>query len=200
MKTTPFFVLILSVVLSLNSTTVLCQYDAHTQLGLPEGVKARLSKGQIRMIAYSPDGSRLAAATGIGTWIYDTQSGKEIELIGAHQSNVRYIAYSPDGKTLATAGRDRDRDRFSRRTSSTLRLWDTTTGKTQSNPFRTYRLYPRYSIFTRWVFNRIWESRQDSAFVGCYHRQIQNHTLWTYKYCIFHRVFTRWIYNRIWES
>ena len=127
MKTTPFFVLILSVVLSLNSTTVFCQYDAHTQFGLPEGVKARLSKGQIRMIAYSPDGSRLAAATGIGTWIYDTQSGKEIELIGAHQSNVRYIAYSPDGKTLATAGRDRDR--FSRRTSSTLRLWDTTTGK-----------------------------------------------------------------------
>ena len=63
----------------------------------------------------------------IGTWIYDTQSGKEIQLIGAHQSNVRYIAYSPDGKTLATAGRSHDKS--SRMDVSTLRLWDTTTGK-----------------------------------------------------------------------
>ena len=167
MKTTPFFVLILSVVLSLNSTTVFCQYDAHTQLGLPEGVKARLGKGEIRMIVYSPDGSRLAAATGIGTWIYDTQSGKEIQLIGAHQSNVRYIAYSPDGKILATAGRDRDRDRFSRRTNSTLRLWDTTTGKPKAilAEYTDYIYVIAYSPDGSSIASG--NQDKDSAFVGC---------------------------------
>lgn len=47
---------------------------------LPEGAKARLGKGQINGIAYSPDGTRLAVSSTTGIWIYDTQSGHELDL------------------------------------------------------------------------------------------------------------------------
>ena len=49
----------------------------YTQWGLPEGAKTRLGKGHITgNIAYSPDGTRLAMASSIGIWIYDTHTGE----------------------------------------------------------------------------------------------------------------------------
>ena len=45
----------------------------YTQWGLPEGAKMRLGKGRLSgSIAYSPDGTRLAVASNIGIWLYDT--------------------------------------------------------------------------------------------------------------------------------
>ena len=38
-----------------------------TQLNLPEGAVARLGKGLIEAIQYSPDGARLAVVSSIGT-------------------------------------------------------------------------------------------------------------------------------------
>ena len=54
----------------------------YTKWGLPEGAKARLGKGWITgEIAYLLDGSRLAVAGSIGTWIYDTKTGVELDLL-----------------------------------------------------------------------------------------------------------------------
>ena len=56
----------------------------HTQWSLPEGAKARLDKGHITSIAYSPDGERLAVATSIGIWVYDAATGEALDLITGH--------------------------------------------------------------------------------------------------------------------
>ena len=76
----------------------------YTQLSLPEGAKARLGKGFINEIAYSPDGTRLAVASSIGIWIYDAKTGEELDLITGHTKWVLSVAFSPDGNTL-TSGR-----------------------------------------------------------------------------------------------
>lgn len=73
---------------------------------LPEQAIARLGKGIVKGIAYSPDGKHLAVASPIGVWIYDTQNGTEQALLTANTENARWIAarnvvFSPDGQTLA---------------------------------------------------------------------------------------------------
>ena len=92
----------------------------YTKWGLPEGAKARLGKGWITgEIAYFPDGSRLAVAGSIGTWIYDTKTVELDLLIG-----VSSVAFSPDGTMLASIAEGLDgRD-------STVQLWDVATAGT----------------------------------------------------------------------
>ena len=74
------------------------------QWGLPEGAKARLGKGWTSDIQYSPDGSRLAVASSIGIWLYDTAAHQEVALL-ASQLSVQSIAFSPNGRTIASGGR-----------------------------------------------------------------------------------------------
>ena len=89
-----------------------------TQSNLPTGAIARLGKGSISEIAYSPDGTRLAIATSIDAWLYDTTTHREIALLTGHTDIVLTIAFSPDGKLLASGGMD-----------ETIRLCDAVTGK-----------------------------------------------------------------------
>ena len=89
----------------------------YTQWGLPEDAKVRLGKGSISEIAYSPDGARLAVASSIGIWLYDTQTYQEIALLTGHTSWVGSVSFSPDGRTLASGSWD-----------NTIRLWDVETG------------------------------------------------------------------------
>ena len=97
------------------SSTV-ADYEPYTQWDLPDGAIARLGKGSIRDIAYSPDGSRLAVGGGPGIWIYDADTGAEVALLEGHTGIVLGIAYSPDSTTLASGNRD-----------GTVRLWDVAT-------------------------------------------------------------------------
>ena len=97
----------------------------YTQLGLPEGAKARLGKDGISgNIAYSPDGARLVVASLIGIWLYDTATHQvansrngEVALLTGHTGGVASVAYSPAGSTLAGGSDD-----------GTVRMWDTQTG------------------------------------------------------------------------
>ena len=56
----------------LNAALILivCAQD-NTKVGLPEGAIARLGKGGINIMRFSPDGTRLAVGTDIGVWLYD---------------------------------------------------------------------------------------------------------------------------------
>ena len=81
----------------------------YTQFSLPEGVKARLGKGSISEIQYSPDGTRLAVAGSIGIWLYDTATHQvensrngEVALLTGHTGYVSSVSFSPDGRTLAS--------------------------------------------------------------------------------------------------
>ena len=88
-----------------------------TKWHLPEGAKARLGKGKINEIKYSPDGNQRAEASSIGVWIYDLHTGKELALLTGHTGDVLSIAYSPDSLTLVSGGAD-----------GTIRFWDAHTG------------------------------------------------------------------------
>ena len=76
------------------------------QWNLPEGAKARIGKGKIHEIEYSPDGKLLAVASGIGIWLYDVTTHQEIALLTEHTSVVDCLAFSPDGRTFASGSKD----------------------------------------------------------------------------------------------
>jgi WD40 repeat protein len=70
-------------------------------------------------LAFSPDGTRLAAASPSGTvLLWDVGSGSLIAELMGHIEPVTCVAFSPDGRSLATGSDDRS-----------VRLWDTATGK-----------------------------------------------------------------------
>ncbi len=93
------------------------------------GAKIITLKGHdatIRRMAFSPDGTRLAGASGSGqgnTWvktvpIWDVTTGELVMTLRGHTDAVNSVAYSPDGRRLATGGVD-----------GTVRLWDALSGK-----------------------------------------------------------------------
>src|SRR5262249_35154375 len=74
--------------------------------------------GQVRGVAFSPDGRLLASSGNDGTIrICDIVTDRELNPLRGHEGTVYGVAYSPDGRTLASAGADH-----------TLRIWDATTG------------------------------------------------------------------------
>ena len=127
MRTVFSLLIALFLVSTLNITTSFAQDS--TQVNLPDGARARLGKGRIVQIAYSPDGSRLAVGSSIGIWIYDARTGAEMALIGGHTSYVESVAFSPDGTILAT-GTSNTLAGYSggRNYIGTVRLWDANTG------------------------------------------------------------------------
>ncbi len=101
-----------------ESNQVLSNKEDYTRWDLPENAKARLGKGSVKEVAYSPDGNRLAIASGTGIWLYDARTGKELYLLTDHKSSVLTVAFSPDGTAIASGSED-----------MTVILWDAITGE-----------------------------------------------------------------------
>jgi len=76
----------------------------NTKVGLPEGAIARLGKGGINLMQFSPDGTRLVVGTDVAVWVYDVPDGKETALFTEHTGQVNALAFSSDGKTFASGG------------------------------------------------------------------------------------------------
>lgn len=85
---------------------------------LPNGAITRFGKGWVYDFDYSPDGTALAVASTIGIWIYDVNTGKELNLLTGHTGFLKSVDFSPDGKTLASGSDD-----------TSIRLWDVATGE-----------------------------------------------------------------------
>lgn len=102
-KLYPVLIIIIIVVLSL--LTIPNNFaDDNTKVGLPEGAIARLGKGGINIIRFSPDGTYLAVGTDVGVWLYDVQDGTETALFSDHVGQVNALAFSQDGNLLASGG------------------------------------------------------------------------------------------------
>ena len=94
----------------------------HRTVSLPEGALTRFGKGVIgegdRAIAFSPDSRLLAVASGIGVWLYEVSTSRELALLSGHEGVVTTVAFSPDGSLLASGSSDQ-----------TVKLWDLATGQ-----------------------------------------------------------------------
>ena len=91
-------------------------------MALPEGARARLGKGIIRGIAYTPDGNHLIVSSSIGTWTYDAHTGEALDLFNAYPLTGDISGLSSDGSRIAIGSRDH-----------TVALWDLTTRQQKSN-------------------------------------------------------------------
>jgi hypothetical protein len=54
----------------------------------PEEPAARLGRGTVQQIAYSPDGKLLAIAGMLGIWLHDTADLSEVGLLEEHTGEV----------------------------------------------------------------------------------------------------------------
>ena len=100
-----------------------------TQWELPKKAKARLGKGSVNNIKFTPDGTQLAVGTSIGVWLYDANTGTEIALLTQNsdvdrkqgRSYINVLAFSTDNSTLACGDLD-----------GKIELWDLETRSLKS--------------------------------------------------------------------
>lgn len=83
---------------------------------LPDGAIARLGRGIVADLAFSPDGESLAIATTVGAWIYELATMEPIALLATERGLVSNISFSPNGQWVATSNWD-----------GIIKVWETET-------------------------------------------------------------------------
>jgi WD40 repeat protein len=85
-------------------------------------------------VAFSPDGKRLAAATGYynskepgDVHVWDTTTGRELYLLKGHADCAWSVAFSPDGRRLVSASGGRNLGRAAGALGE-VKIWDMITG------------------------------------------------------------------------
>ena len=93
----------------------------YTQWELPKKAKARLGKGSVNGIKFTPDGTHLAVETAIGVWLYDANTGEETTLFpdvehdnpNIDRTYINMLVSSIDRNTITCEGLDEDKDLWS---------------------------------------------------------------------------------------
>lgn len=108
----------------LLSSSFAQEYTA--QWHLPEGAKARLGRGKLNHIIFSPDGTRVAVSTAIGIWVYDAHTTEAVSLFSGIQTGEidKYLPTKPPEALTFSA----DALMVASAHGSTIYIWDTVTG------------------------------------------------------------------------
>ena len=95
--------------------------------------KLRLGRSMFHptSLAFSPDGSTLAAGTGESVTLWNVRTGALVKMLDNHVGPVTCVAYSPNGNYLASGSEDH-----------TVNVWDARTGKIVSSVGQKYRYIP----------------------------------------------------------
>lgn len=92
-----------------QTTTHVASYNRDVAgLALPTGAIARLGRGQIADLAFSPDGHYFAVGSDIGLWFYEIPTMTPIALREAERGLVSAVAFSPNSKWIATGNWEGD--------------------------------------------------------------------------------------------
>jgi WD40 repeat protein/serine/threonine protein kinase len=81
-------------------------------------VPLRGQTNALASVAFSPDGSRIAAGQGNVVRVWETAGGREVHALRGHNDLVRDVAFDGSGTRLASASYDQ-----------TLKVWDLATGE-----------------------------------------------------------------------
>ena len=84
---------------------------------LPEGAIARLGRGNVIDMAFSPNGQCLAVSTNIGLWLYELPTLTPIALWDNERGMTGGVNFSPDGSQIVTST-----------FGGNVKIWDTERG------------------------------------------------------------------------
>ena len=76
--------------------------DDVTTWALSEGTIARLGRGSVRDMAFSPNGQYFAVGTSIGLWLYELPTLSPIALWDTERGMTDAVTFSPDNRRIVT--------------------------------------------------------------------------------------------------